>query len=307
MAETQNRLSLIIHLARLHFMLPALLVYLLGVEFAVVIGYSISIEKILFGYLIFLFAQLSLNISNDYFDFESDKNSERTYLSGGSGVLVVHPELKPIARNLAILFLVASIGSAFLFMLIYSYELSFLIFVSLGALLGWFYSAPPLRLSYRGLGEVSTAIAIGLLMPGMGYYVVAGHIDSWFILLSFPLSLYGFFFIFTVELPDVDSDRISKRLNLAVIKGIPVTLKMCLVVTLLGCIILLSFSFLNLEGQANLMLFLTIISLLPLAGAIAGIGQNPEKRRNVPKQAKVNLGTMILFLAFADFCIPILF
>jgi 1,4-dihydroxy-2-naphthoate octaprenyltransferase len=39
----------------------------------------------------------------------------------------------------------------------------------MGNLVGWFYSAPPLRLAYRGLGEFSTAATVGFLVPAMGY------------------------------------------------------------------------------------------------------------------------------------------
>ena len=42
---------------------------------------------------------------------------------------------------------------------------------------GGSYSAPPLRFSAKGLGEVSTALAF-VLLPGFGYAAAAGHLDT---------------------------------------------------------------------------------------------------------------------------------
>lgn len=39
-------------------------------------------------------------------------------------------------------------------MLIYSYPSWMIVFILLGNLAGWYYSAPPVRLSQRGFGEL---------------------------------------------------------------------------------------------------------------------------------------------------------
>lgn len=87
-----------------------------------------------------------------------------------------------------------------------------------GLLLGWAYSAPPLRLSARGLGEVSTAFAF-VLMPGFGYAAAAGDLDAGFVPLALPLLLLGFSFIFAVELPDLEADTAAGRRNFTVRHG----------------------------------------------------------------------------------------
>ena len=78
-----------------------------------------------------------------------------------------------------------------------------------GNLLGWFYAAPPFRLAYRGLGELSTAISAGILIPGMGYLAQRGALDSLGLLFAIPLMLYGLGFILAVEIPDESPDRIG--------------------------------------------------------------------------------------------------
>jgi 1,4-dihydroxy-2-naphthoate octaprenyltransferase len=39
---------------------------------------------------------------------------------------------------------------------------------------GWFYTAPPLKLSYRGLSELSALLAVSVFISGMGYFVASG-------------------------------------------------------------------------------------------------------------------------------------
>ena len=144
---------------------------------------AINLGLFIFGYAIFFFAHLSVHFSNDYFDREADVAAQRTSVSGGSGVLVEHPEMAHLALMTATVLLAFSVFMAIAFTLYYSFPLWFLFYAVLGGLLGWFYTAPPLRLVYRGLGEVSTAIATGFIMPDMGYFVISGTIDQWFVIL----------------------------------------------------------------------------------------------------------------------------
>ncbi|MGQ9919584.1 MAG: prenyltransferase, partial [Bryobacteraceae bacterium] len=46
-----------------------------------------------------------------------------------------------------------------------------------GALCGWFYTCPPLKLVYRGLGEVVIAGCSGMLTVVSGYYLQANAFD----------------------------------------------------------------------------------------------------------------------------------
>ena len=57
--------------------------------------------------------------------------------------------------------------------------LSFFFLILSGNLLGWYYSAPPLKLSYRGFSEIATVLT-GFIVPGVGYVVLMGNIDLYF-------------------------------------------------------------------------------------------------------------------------------
>jgi 1,4-dihydroxy-2-naphthoate octaprenyltransferase len=86
-------------------------------------------------------------------------------------------------------------------------------FVVLANLLGWMYSAPPFRLSERGLGELCFTFVVGFLLPAMGYLTLRGGFDLTAASLLIPLILYGFVFILSVEIPDLEVDRLGGKRN----------------------------------------------------------------------------------------------
>jgi 1,4-dihydroxy-2-naphthoate octaprenyltransferase len=72
------------------------------------------------------------------------------------------------------LLIALSLITALIFHLRFHTPWYFLAMVLVGNLLANFYAAPPLRLAYRGPGEVSTMFAAGILTPGMGYICAFG-------------------------------------------------------------------------------------------------------------------------------------
>ncbi|MEJ2242498.1 MAG: hypothetical protein P8Y18_10210 [Candidatus Bathyarchaeota archaeon] len=72
------QLKLFLQLARLHFLIPGFMLYLLGFMLALLGGAMFDLNKFLLGYMIFGTAHLSVSFSNDYFDRISDRNSVKT-------------------------------------------------------------------------------------------------------------------------------------------------------------------------------------------------------------------------------------
>lgn len=88
-----------------------------------------------------------------------------------------------------------------------------------GALGGFFYSAPPLRLSGRGLGEIVLAVCLGVLPVAGGYYTQTGAI-SWNVCISaLPSALALTLWLWVREIRDFDSDRAVRRTTLVVALG----------------------------------------------------------------------------------------
>jgi len=295
-----KKLGQFLRLARLHFLIPGFMLYFMGYLLALLNGSPFEFGKFVFGYLIFGTAHLSVSFSNDYFDRYADKNSIKTAFSGGSKILVKHPELAPFALKIATFLLCSSILFNAFFTIIYGYSFVFFIFGLLAGLLGWFYSAPPLNFAYRGLGELSTMLAVGFFMPGMGHYVASGTLGSifpWFIL---PLSCYGLFFILTVELPDVESDILGHKKNFLVIFGRTIGKTISVVATLTGTASLTLILFFAPLTDIVDMLPFVVFSVFPLLASIIGVLWLTETRKIVVNQVLFNMASMILFLLLID-------
>ncbi len=295
-----KQLRFVLRLARFHFLIPGFMLYLTGYLLALLGGVEYDLTKLIFGYLIFGTAHLSVSFSNDYFDRHSDRNSFKTAFSGGSKVLVEHPELESLALKLAVLLLCSSIIANVFFTIVYGYPFWFFVFGLLGGFLGFFYSAPPLKLAYRGLGELSTILAVGFLMPGMGYFVASGTISPLFQAFILPLSCYGLFFIISVELPDVESDAVGQKKNLLVKWGRAAGKGICFLATLTGTVSMVTLLILGINKEIiDLRPFITL-SILPLVASISGLILETNNRRRLVRQIMINMASIILFLFLVD-------
>ena len=139
----------LLRVGRLQFLIPGLTLFVFGALLAVRLDAPFSMPRLVLGYLVILPAQLSVHYSNDYFDVAVDKPGGATPFSGGSGVLVEHPELRKPAMWIAVALIGCSLGTGLAFMWAYAYSFRMFGFVVIGNLLGWCYSAPPFRLSSR--------------------------------------------------------------------------------------------------------------------------------------------------------------
>jgi 1,4-dihydroxy-2-naphthoate octaprenyltransferase len=275
------------------------MLYLMGYMLALLAGFNLDLTKFIFGYLIFGTAHMSVSFSNDYFDRNSDRNSIKTSFSGGSKILVEHPELESFAAKFAIYLLCFSSITNLIFTIVYGYTFWFFIFGLMGGLLGWFYSAPPLKLAYKGWGELATVFAVGVLMPGMGYFVASGTLGSLFYWFILPLSCYGLFFIITVELPDVESDAFGQKKNIVVYWGRKIGKIVCFFSTIIGTTFLIILDFGITNSIVDVTPFL-IFSLIPLIAAITGVILNTKSRYSLVRQVMFNIASMILFLFLID-------
>jgi len=167
----------------------------------------------------------------------------------------------------------------------------------LGNLLGWFYSAPPLRLAYRGLGELAIVLCIGLLIPGMGYLVTSGHIDQDGLLFIMPLMLYGLAFILSVEIPDMEADRLGNKWNWVARKGRGFGFTVTGTALLLATLFFLCYPWFTQRAYPLDFHFLGILSLLPLGAGWIGLVRRPVEK--LPA-TRVVYGIMI---ALTTFCI----
>ena len=158
---------------------------------------------------------LGLNVANDVFDTRlgaDDANVNPTQYSGGSRVIQYGlVSLGGMQRLGLVFYAVATVIGLLLLALRPSPAL--LAIGILGIILSVGYTAPPLKLVYRGLGEITTAIGFGPLML-LGAYVVqsGGSIETAAVVASLPVAILVALILYVNEVPDRPSDaRAGKR------------------------------------------------------------------------------------------------
>jgi 1,4-dihydroxy-2-naphthoate octaprenyltransferase len=235
-------------------------------------------------YAVVAFGDLSTHFSNDYFDVALDGASPgKTF--GGSKQLVGRPELLgsaiTAARLLSVVSIVAACGAVALGVNILILPLA----VGANAL-GWLYSLPPWRLAYRGFGELAIAVGTGFGVPAAGYLAAKGELDAGLLLPSAALILYGSVLAFSLELSDMETDRIGGKMNLVARFG----WSPCLRVALLLCAA--STALLWLLSQP----LLAYASLVPLAAVILGNLYATGDRGRRDAVASLCISSLFVFL-----------
>ena len=186
------------------------------------------------------FAHLAINVSNDIFDTLSgadDANTTPTQFSGGSRVAVYDlVTIKGLARLSAALFgAAAAIG----LLLVAVTGSMLLLWIGIaGIFIGLAYTAPPLKLVYRGLGEFAVAIGFGPVMLLGAYVVQAGRITLEPLLLSFVPGILIALILFVNEIPDRRSDAEAGKRTLPT-RFAPETIQTAYLVAAIGAFALI--------------------------------------------------------------------
>ena len=291
MKNDKDTLIKIIKLGRPQFTFGILMYFLIGTLFAILLNAQFDLTKFIWGYLILFMASMATHYSNDYFDFKVDQFGTRTPFSGGSGILVENPELRELSKKLAYLFISLSIIIAALFTLYYSFPISFFFFVLFGNALVWFYSAPPIKLSYRGVGEFGNLLN-GFIMPGAGYFVTMGTIDLPFVVFSIPFLFLQFMFTLGVEIPDMEGDKMGGKITWIVSRGREFGFKLMGISVLMATISFLIIPFSNLFPPIIDFRILTLISLIPLSLGLYGFWKRPVDKISATKLSTLNVGSL---------------
>ncbi|HEY3398740.1 MAG TPA: 1,4-dihydroxy-2-naphthoate octaprenyltransferase [Armatimonadota bacterium] len=156
-----------------------------------------------------LFLHAAANLANDYFDHLSGNDAlNRTFIrpfTGGSRVIqqgLARPREVLVASLLSL-----GLGALLGFILVWLRGLPILVLGLVGGLTGFFYTAPPLKLGYRGLGEIFLALDFGVLPVLGAYYVQTQHFSLAALWASLPVALLILAVLWINQFPDYDADR----------------------------------------------------------------------------------------------------
>ncbi|MFQ5342451.1 MAG: prenyltransferase [Anaerolineae bacterium] len=202
-----------IRLGRPHFLAGGFLLHGLGVAIALYTGVPLKLSALLWGQVAVTATQLMTHYGNEFFDLPADQaNPTPTRWAGGSRVLPEGRLPPQAALATAVVFgLLALAAVAVLAWVIQPGMLTAALLI-LALVLAWEYSAPPLRLHSRGLGELTVALVVAGLTPLVGFYLQSGRLGLLPLLAVVPLGCLQFAQMLSIEFPDrAGDDAVGKR------------------------------------------------------------------------------------------------
>lgn len=161
------------------------------------------------------------NIANDYFDHLSGNDAANTeYIrpfSGGSR-LIQKGLLRPIEVLLeSLVFFALGILIGFYFLWVLGWPIFWLGVV--GVFSGFFYTAPPFKLGYRGVGELVVGVNFGILMTLGAYLVQTGYYAWAPVIAALPLTLLIAAVLYINQFPDYHADKKVGKIHWVIILG----------------------------------------------------------------------------------------
>jgi 1,4-dihydroxy-2-naphthoate polyprenyltransferase len=162
------------------------------------------------------------NASGEIFDWDSGADEgvradERSPFSGGKRVIVdgllTRRETAIIAAGFYAIAIAVGIA------IVVAREPRVVWLGMLGVALAFFYHAPPLRLAYRGFGELAVALAYGPVIATGMYLVQRQQLDATIVVASLPLGLAVGSFLWINEFPDARADAAAGKRTLVVRLG----------------------------------------------------------------------------------------
>lgn len=209
-----NPLAAYVAATRPPFILASVVPILLGLAWVAWRGHAIEPLSAALTVLAGVLLHAAINVLNDYYDDLNGTdavNEERIFpFTGGSrfiqnGVLSRRQMLR---FGLLLLLGVVAIG----LWLIHRTGPELLWLGLLGVFLGWGYSAPPLSLNGRGLGELAVLTGFSLLPLGAAL-VQTGELNWPLVLVSLPVGLLTANLLYINQFPDRKADIQAGKLH----------------------------------------------------------------------------------------------
>ena len=184
----------------------------------------------IFGVLI---AHLSVNVLNDYFDYKDGTDEENNdyfqQVSGGSRAIELGLITLAGTKRLGIILTIVAllIGGVILFSTNPANVDAVLMITLIGLFLGYFYTAPPIRLvARRGLGELTIFLTFGpLITLGTAFAIFNGDLSMAqehlmnCLYIGIPMGLLTTNILLINEFPDMKSDTKTNKNHLVVTFG----------------------------------------------------------------------------------------
>ena len=247
---------------------------------------------------------IATNMLNDYFDYKSGNDlmvKHQNPFAGGGRILtagLISPS-KHLTVSLSSLVIGCMIG----FYLVFAQGLPMLFWLGLvGVISAYFYVGPPLKLAYRGVGEIIVGLNFGPIMTLGSYYVQTG---SWSVaaltepfLASLPIGLLIAAVLWINEFPDVDADRAVGKKTLVARLGYLRSVSVFITLLAVSYLLVISYSLLRVFDSLQITSYTTLIVLLSLPLGIKAVRVLRASYQDPHAIIPANAGTIMLHLSF---------
>jgi 1,4-dihydroxy-2-naphthoate octaprenyltransferase len=223
MKKLLKNLHLCFLASRPKFFTASILPVFVGSSLGYLVAGTFNAQLFILPTLAIIFLQAGANLANDYYDYKSRNdllNKNITPFSGGSR-FIPNGQLSPKVVIIEAL-ITLSIGAILGLWIVYITKSYFILTIGIiGTCGAFFYTAPPFKLGYRGLGEVIIAVLFGLLPVYASYYLQTQFLDYKPLMPALIVSILVFEIILINEFPDLPADAAVNKKTLPVIAGIP--------------------------------------------------------------------------------------
>ncbi len=203
-APEPSKFALLINATRAPFLTAVAVPVLLGTAIAWRDG-ALNFGFFLITLITVALFHVGANIMNDYFDHTSgvdEANFTPGPFFGGSRV-IQRGLLEPSqVRNLALAFYAIGAVLGLALAILNGHPLEIIALGMTGFAIGFLYTAPPVRLAARGLGELAVAIAFGPLIVVGTYFVQTDRWSLEALYASIPVALLIAAVLYINEIPD---------------------------------------------------------------------------------------------------------
>ncbi|ELR72297.1 NAD(P)H dehydrogenase (quinone) [Fulvivirga imtechensis AK7] len=216
--KVRDKIATWLKALRLQFYPMTLVAYATGALGAIHLGHSYNSLIFWIGFFWIFLVEAATVLTNDYYDYRSDKqNKFHSPFTGGSRVLVEKELTFKENRSASLATLILSIVLAGLLFMETTISGKSAALMAVPYLLALGYTAPPLKLSYHGWGELDVGITHSILVVLCGYVFQGGNVlDPFPWLLSIPLFLAILPSIILAGIPDYEADKAVSKKTIAV-------------------------------------------------------------------------------------------
>ncbi|NLI61757.1 MAG: prenyltransferase [Clostridiales bacterium] len=237
------------------------------------------------------FIEIGKNSSNEYVDYKTgvDRNiapENRTPFSGGKKTIVQGKLSLDEVLYIAIgtFLLACGIG-----LIIVIFREPKILWVGiLGVFISIFYSVPPFKFAYTGLGEFAVGLTFGPLVTLGMYMVMSGSFDYRVMIVGLPIGFLISNVLWINQYPDYEADKEGNKKNWVVRMGKEKGIVVYGLLFLLAYLSLIAISILYRNP-------FWLLGWLSIPLAIKSVRIAREEFNNIPKLVKANANTVIIY------------